>query len=257
MLVDAHVHLNDPQFEADLEAVVARARAAGVGAMIVAGYDLPSSKRAADLAAQFPEVWAVVGVSPHDARTWDENSRKSLIALASHPKVVGIGEIGLDYHYDRSPRPVQREVFRAQLEVALSLGLPVVIHEREAAEDTLALLREARARRGIMHCFSGSVETAQICWRLGLRISLAGPVTFKNAVRPREVAAAMPLEALLTETDAPYLAPHPHRGSRNEPARVGLVAQAVADARGMSLADLAAAVWRNAKETFDLGPPPP
>lgn len=252
-LVDTHAHLNDPAFADDLEEVLARARAAGVARLVVAGYDLPSSRRALAIAEKADWIWATVGVSPHEALAWEEESLAELAELAAHPKAAAIGEIGLDFYYDY-PRPAQREAFRRQLALAVELGKPVVIHDREAHAETLAILEEGGAGRvgGVMHCFSGSVETALAAWAMGFHISFAGPVTFKNAVRPREVAAALPLAAILTETDAPYLTPHPHRGQRNEPMRVSLVAAALAAARGMSQEELAAAVWENAARAFRL-----
>ncbi|MGQ9779594.1 MAG: TatD family hydrolase [Bacillota bacterium] len=251
-LIDVHVHLNDPAFAEDLPAVVARAEAAGVARMVVTGYDLPSSAAAVELAERYPSVWAAVGVSPHEAATWNEKTREELLALAGRRKVVAIGEIGLDYYYDHPDRAVQQEAFRAQLAMAVSLGLPVVVHAREAHADTLAILREAGIEKvgGVMHCFSGSLETARAAWEMGFTISFAGPITFKNAVRPREVARGLPLAALLCETDAPYLTPHPHRGERNEPARVRLNLETLAVLRGLPPADMAWIVWENAERIF-------
>ncbi|MCL6614843.1 MAG: YchF/TatD family DNA exonuclease, partial [Firmicutes bacterium] len=251
-LVDVHVHLNDPAFAEDLPAVVARAEEAGVARMVVAGYDLPSSARAVALAERFPSVWAAVGVSPHEAETWCEEVREDLLALARGEKVVAVGEIGLDYHYERAARAVQREVFRAQLEMAAFLGLPVVVHDREAHAETMAILREAGAERvgGVMHCFSGSPETARDAFAMGFGISFAGPITFKNAFRPREVARGLPLAALLCETDAPYLAPHPRRGERNEPALLGLNLAVLAEIHGLPPEDMAWIVWENAERIF-------
>lgn len=254
-LIDTHVHLNDEAFGADLGEAVARAEAAGVRRMVVAGFDLPSSVAATVIADRFRDVWATVGISPHEAKTWSPAAAAELRRLAGHPKVVGIGEIGLDYHYDFSPRAVQHEAFAAQVELAVSAGLPIVVHNREAHADTLAILKAGGAGRvgGVMHCFSGSLETARAAWAMGFRLSFAGPLTFKNAARPREIAGAVPAEALLTETDAPYLTPHPHRGRRNEPAFVALVAAALAEARGLPLAELAATVWENAERVFGFG----
>ncbi|MGE5598223.1 MAG: TatD family hydrolase [Bacteroidota bacterium] len=252
-LIDAHVHLNDEAYAADLEAVLDRARAAGVARLVVAGYDAPSSRAAVDLASSHEEVWAAVGVSPHAAASWNEETAREIAALARAAKVVAVGEIGLDYHYDFAPRGVQRAVFRAQLALAASCGRPVVVHNREAHADTLAILAEQKAGvRGVMHCFSGSLETALTAWQQGFRISFAGPLTFKNADRLRAIAARLPREALLVETDAPYLAPHPHRGRRNEPANVRLVLEALAAARGEAPEATAEAVWENAARTFDF-----
>ncbi|NLG84997.1 MAG: YchF/TatD family DNA exonuclease [Firmicutes bacterium] len=251
-LIDVHVHLNDPAFADDLPAVIARAEAAGVARMVVTGYDLPSSAAAVELAERYPSVWAAVGVSPHEAATWNEEARRQLRVLAGREKVVAIGEIGLDYHYDRPARSVQQEAFRAQLTLAVELGLPVVIHAREAHAEPLALLRETGAEKvgGGMHCFSGSLETARTAFAMGFGLSFAGPITFKNAVRPKEVARSLPMAALLTETDAPYLAPHPHRGERNEPALVRYNLEALAELHSLPPADMAWIVWENAERIF-------
>ncbi len=256
-LVDTHTHLNDEAFADDLEEVLDRAGEAGVGRLVVAGYDLPSSQAAVTIAERYPEVWATVGVSPHEAMAWSAASAERLAGLTGSGKVVAVGEIGLDYHYDLSPRETQRAVFCAQIELAVALDLPIVVHSREAHADTLAALRahDARAVGGVMHCFSGSLETALAAWSLGFHISFAGPLTFANAARLREVAGRVPRAALLTETDAPYLTPHPHRGRRNEPAMVALVAAALAEARGMQIEELTAVVWENAERVFGFTRP--
>ena len=253
-LVDSHVHLDDAAFTKDREQVVAFAQQLGVKWMLNPGADLPSSVQAVALADSYPCIYAAVGVHPHDAQGVPDNYLEQLADLARHSKVVAIGEIGLDYHYDYSPRAKQQEVFRQQLRLAIKLGKPIIVHEREAPADTLQILREEEVQKvgGVMHCFSGSRETAAQCLALGMYISFAGPVTFKNARRSLEVAAGIPLERLLVETDAPYLAPEPYRGKRNEPGHVLLVAQRIAQARGMGLAELGAAVTRNAETLWGL-----
>jgi len=253
--IDTHVHLNDPAFRDDLPEVLERAGRAGVARMVVAGYDLSSSITAVSLAGQYGGLWAAVGYSPHEARTWDDQGADRLAELAADRKVVAIGEIGLDYHYDFSPRQRQLEVFQHQIDLAVRLNLPVVIHSREAAEHTMDILRRSapRLRGGVMHCFSGSLETALTACNLGFLISFAGPLTYKNAERLRETAARLPENRLLSETDAPYLTPHPDRSQRrNEPAKVGLIVSALADAKGKSLEEMAAAIWANAERVFSF-----
>jgi TatD DNase family protein len=252
-LTDTHCHLDDERYETDRAAVVARARAAGVTRLVTVGYDLASSRRAVELAAALPGVYAVVGVHPHDAAGVPPDYLEELRQLARAPRVVAIGEIGLDFYRDLSPRPVQREVFVAQLYLARELGLPVVIHCREALGEVYAILRrEAVGLSGVMHCFSGSWEEAKRFLALGFYLSIAGPVTFAGARRPVEVARQVPLERLLLETDAPYLTPEPHRGKRNEPAYLVPTAQKVAAIRGICIEELAAATTANAARLFGL-----
>ncbi|MGE5530219.1 MAG: TatD family hydrolase [Patescibacteria group bacterium] len=256
-LIDTHVHLNDPAYAQDLDEVLGRARDAGVERMVVVGYDLPSSARAAALAERYPQIRAAVGISPHEAETWCDEAGDELARLARRAGVVALGEIGLDHHYVRDPagRARQTAAFAGQLDLACALGLPVVVHDREAHAEVLALLRArgASLAGGVMHCFTGSEETARAAWDLGLRVSFAGPLTFQNAARTRAVAAKLPPECLLVETDAPYLTPHPYRGRRNEPCHVALVAAALAEARGAPLAELAEGLWRNAELCFGFG----
>ncbi|WP_334110355.1 TatD family hydrolase [Thermodesulfitimonas autotrophica] len=252
-LTDTHCHLDDERYETDRAAVVARARAAGVTRLVTVGYDLASSRRTVELAAALPGVYAVVGVHPHDAAGVSPEYLEELRRLAREPCVVAIGEIGLDFYRDLSPRPAQREVFVAQLNLARELGLPVVIHCREALGEVYAILRrEAVGLSGVMHCFSGGWEEARRFLALGFYLSVAGPVTFAGARRPVEVVRQMPIERLLLETDAPYLAPVPHRGKRNEPAYLVHTAQKVAEIRGISLEELAAATTANAARLFGL-----
>lgn len=257
-VIDTHAHLHAAQFDADREAVIRRMRAAGVVGVVTIGTDMPASRAAIDLAGQHPDIWATVGVDPHEAATFGDATVDELRALAQSSQVVAIGEIGLDYYWDKAPRQVQARVFQRQLELARELGLPVVIHNREAHADTLAMLREWaaehpwRGRRplGVLHCFSGDVEMALEAVTLGFMISLAGPVTFKNAKKPVAVAQAVSLNALVIETDAPYLAPHPHRGQRNEPAYLLLTARRIAEIKGISLEMLARATSDNAQALF-------
>lgn len=235
MLTDSHCHLDDKRFEGDLEEVLARAEAAGVTRMLTIGTGdgPPGIDCAVRIAERYPQVLASIGVHPHDAAKVTPQTFDHLRALARHPKVVAFGEIGLDYHYDFSPRELQREVFTEQLKLARELELPIVIHTRDAWDDTLAVLkRNPLNAGGIMHCFSGNALQAEQALALGLHLSFGGVVTFKTAEPMREAARVTPDDRLLIETDAPYLAPIPYRGKRNEPAFMTETAKRLADVRG-------------------------
>jgi len=255
-LVDSHCHLDQPQFDVDRAAVIARAVENGVTLILNPGIDAPSSRAAVALARQHECIYAAVGVHPHDAKTLDAAGLEELKTLARFPKVVAIGEIGLDYYRDLSPRDVQRRAFQAQLELAAELGLPVIVHDRDAHTDVLAMLNDWRSRlngkTGVLHSFSGDVALSEQAVALGFYIGISGPVTYKNADQMREVARAVPIRQLLIETDAPYLTPQPYRGKRNEPANVLFVAQAVAAARGLTLEEVAAQTSANAAALFGL-----
>jgi TatD DNase family protein len=252
-LFDTHCHLNDPAYQADLAAVLKRARAAGVVRMLVVGYDLPSSQKALALAEAEDGIYAAVGIHPHDAAGVTTADLVRLEEMLAHPKAVALGEIGLDYHYENSPRREQQEVFRAQLALAQKVGKPVVIHGREAHADLVAALKaEGDRYQGVMHCYSGSKEAAREYLDLNLYISVAGPVTFKNARKLLEVVPMLPPERLLLETDAPYLTPHPWRGRRNEPACLVAVAERVAQLRGMTTEAVADLTWENGAACFGL-----
>jgi len=256
-LVDTHCHLDAPQFaDAPTADLLARAAQAGVGRVVTIGTDLATSEAALDLARAHDGLWATVGIDPNDAAGVDEAALRRLEALAAAPEVVAIGEIGLDYHWLRSGREVQLAAFRAQLDLAAALGLPVVVHDRDAHADTTDVLlgwaagRPAGRPRGVMHCFSGDLAMARALVAAGFLVSLAGVVTFPSAAATREVAAGLPAGALVLETDAPWLAPHPRRGERNEPANVRLVAERVALLRGEPLAAVAAQTSANAVRLF-------
>ncbi|NMB20889.1 MAG: TatD family hydrolase [Firmicutes bacterium] len=251
-MIDSHAHLNDPAFADDLDEVVARAEAAGVKTIINVGYDLTSSRRAIALSERYPTLWAVVGLHPHDAKFWTEELWDTIIELASHPKVLAIGEAGLDYHYDNSPRDVQRAVFREQLALGRQLNMPVVIHSREAAKDTLEILGEYPDVPCLLHCYSGSLESARSYQQMGHYFSFGGPITFNNAHKLRDVVAGIPLERILLETDCPYLTPHPYRGKRNEPAHLPLVAQKLAEVHGCTLEDVVRQTEENTRAFFRL-----
>ena len=251
ILIDTHAHLHLEQFAADRGAVFERATAAGVGRIIEIGFDLVSSRAAVALAAAHAQVYAVVGIQPHYAQEADDAWLAEIRQLAAAPKVVAIGEIGLDYYWDKAPHADQERLFRTQLALARELALPVVIHSREAQADTLRILdAAARGQPGVMHSFSGDLAYAQACMEIGFMLSFSGPVTFSKATALHEVVRQVPLDRILTETDSPFLAPHPHRGKRSEPRYVKLVVEQIAALRDTPLDTLAAAVWANAERVF-------
>jgi TatD DNase family protein len=264
-LTDTHCHLNLNIFQEDLVQYLDRAWEAGIDRILVPGIDVETSRVAVALADRHPQLYAAVGVHPGDASAWNDGSAAALRELAQHPKVVAIGEIGLDYYRDRSPRPMQREVFRAQLDLAGELELPVVIHNRESIDDLWADLsswREELARAnlplanrpGVLHSFDGTISTALNAVEQGFFIGISGPVTFKNARERQEVAAGLPLNHLFIETDAPYLTPHPHRGQwPNEPAFVKFVACKIAELRQQPVEEVARITWENAIHLFVWG----
>lgn len=254
MLFDTHAHLNAEEYKDDLEEVLARAQEAGVANMVVVGFDRPTIERAMELVERYDFLYASVGWHPVDAIDMTEEDLVWIERLTSHPKVVALGEMGLDYHWDKSPKDIQKEVFRKQIRLARKVKLPIIIHNREATADILEILKEEKAEEvgGIMHCFSGSPEVARECVNMNFYISLGGPVTFKNAKKPKEVAAEVPLEKLLIETDCPYLTPHPFRGKRNEPGYVKLVAEQIAEIKGLSYEEVAETTTKNAKKFFGI-----
>jgi TatD DNase family protein len=248
-LFDTHAHLHFPDFADDLADVLARARAAGVRRTLTVGTDPETSRAAIALAAREPDVWASVGIHPHDAGAADDETLREIERLVAAPRVVAVGEIGLDFFRDLSPRPAQERAFRAQLEIARRARRPVLVHCRDAHAETLAILEEHRVGElgGIMHCFSGDVEVARRCLDAGLLVSLAGPVTYPRARALPDVARYVPADRLVVETDCPYLPPQPFRGQRNEPAHVAVTAARVAELRGEPLAELAARCSQNAR----------
>ncbi len=253
MLVDSHAHLEMPRFADDLEAVLRRACDAGISHIINIGSDEQSSAKSVELATQHELIYAAVGIHPHEARLVSPDTYNHLRKLAANPKVVALGEMGLDYHYMHSPAAIQQEVFKQQLQLANELELPVVIHQREAEADALKILKEhPPACGGVMHCFSGDEAMLRQCLSLGLYISAAGPITFKKAQGLRQLIARTPAEKLLLETDAPYLAPVPHRGKRNEPAYVKYTAQVVAELKGLSLEDIGRITSLNVRNLFGI-----
>jgi len=252
--VDTHCHLDMDAFADDREEVVARAEEAGVTYIINAGSDRAGNIAGLALSARFRQVYAAVGIHPHDAKTLDDALYKELTEWAQAPKVVSIGEIGLDYHYLHSPKGVQIDAFRKQITLAKGLNLPIIVHSREAKKDTMRILKEEMTNAtGVLHCFSGDQEMAKDAMEMGFYISIAGPATFKNAKKLREIIEFIPDEFLLLETDAPYLSPVPMRGKRNEPSFIQHTAKAVAEIRGISLTDLARITTLNALKLFKIG----
>lgn len=255
MLIDTHAHLSYKQFARDRAEVIQRARDAGVGRIISVGFDLESSRWSLEFARRHPGVNAAVGVHPHDAAAVDEAAWSELERMARDPSAVAVGETGLDYYRDLSPRPAQQGAFRRHIALARAVARPLIVHDRDAHEDVIRILTEEGAREVgvVMHCFSGDWELAHRCLELGFYISLAGPVTFHNSRQSQEVARRVPLDMLLLETDCPYLAPEPFRGKRNEPAFVRIVAERVAELRGIDPETLAEATTANAARLFGLG----
>ncbi len=254
MLFDSHSHIDDSRFDGDRAKVIERAKARGLSYILNPGCDLKTSKAALDLARRYDMVYAAVGMHPHEAKHCDQMTLDIFADMAKDKKVVAIGEIGLDFHYDHSPRDVQRMVFVEQIRLAQTLNLPIIIHSREADGEVFDTLRleEAFATGVLMHCYSGSAELAKQYVKLGAYISIAGPVTFKNARKLAEVVETVPLERLMIETDAPYLTPVPFRGKRNEPSYVHYTCQRVADIKGISYQQVAAATCQNAQRFFGI-----
>jgi TatD DNase family protein len=259
MFIDSHCHIDGPEYDADREEVIARAHAAGVTTMLNVGTGDPHSgafERAVALAEKHEEIYCAIGVHPHDAKLFDNAAQQRLMDLANQcARVIAWGEIGLDYHYDHSPRDVQREVFRRQLLIARELQLPVVIHSRDADDDTIEILRGRSTNRnhtGVLHCFGGTLKMAEQAIDLGFYVSFAGNLTFKKADDLRAIAQAIPLDRLLIETDCPYLTPVPFRGKRNEPARVVETARLLAELKGLKIADIARITTENFGKLFAI-----
>lgn len=253
-LIDSHAHLMDKEFNRDMDAVLDRCREENVVAVINVGYNLPFARKAVALAAAYSSLYAVVGIHPHDAAAVPENYFEELKKLAQKPKVVALGEMGLDFYRNLSPPKIQEKIFREQLILARELSLPVVVHDRDAHKQVLKILEEERAAEFgcLLHCFSGDLEMARQCVKKGYYLSLAGPVTFKKAAALKEVALKCPRDFLLLETDSPYLAPHPRRGKRNEPSYVTYVCREVANLRGETYEEVARFTFENTCRFFRL-----
>jgi len=253
-IIDTHAHLDLPQFKSDFDAVLERAQAVGVKYIISIGIDIESSQRAVALAQEYPQIFAAVGVHPHDAKNIVEQNWLVLEELLVKPKVVALGEIGLDFYKDYSPHDIQEKVFRRQLEIAFKCSKPIVIHCREAHEKCLDILKGYnRSIIGVAHCFSGSSEVAEEYLALGLKLSFAGPITFPKATQLREVVRGIRLEDLMLETDCPFLTPQPKRGQRNEPAYLMYCVAELARIYGCSQEEIAAMTTANAQQLFGLG----
>lgn len=251
--IDTHCHIEMKEFDPDREEVIKRAREAGLEALITIGSDLEGTLKGVRLAESHDFIYCSVGIHPHEAKDVTDQTYSLLKELVQKKKVIAVGETGLDYHYDHSPRELQRAVFRKQLELADETGLPVIIHSRQADADTLKIVRESGISQGVFHCFSGDADMAEQVMAMGFYISIAGPVTFKKALGLQEVARMISDDYLLIETDAPYLAPEPFRGRRNEPAYMLNTAKKIADLRGISLQDLARITTLNARRLFNIG----
>ena len=248
MLVDSHCHLDFPELAADADGVVARARAAGIGTMVTIGTELARFPGVLAVAERFDNIWCSVGTHPHESAKERITDPAPLLAHTNHPKVVAIGETGLDYYYEHSPRPPQIDSFRAHIAAARQASLPVIVHTRDADDDTIAVLEDEMGKgafTGLIHCFTGTQRLADAALRLGLFISVSGIATFKNSTALRAVIANVPMERLLVETDAPFLAPVPHRGKTNEPAFVVHTATMLAELKGVSAENLATATTDN------------
>lgn len=254
--VDTHCHIDFDRFDSDREAVLAQAAQAGVKRIINPGINVQNSRQVVQLAQRHPNIFAGVGIHPNDAGDVAEDALIQLAELAKDPKVVAVGEIGLDYYWDRAPKAEQRRVFEQQLSLAKTLDLPVIVHQREAGPDTMAILRQwavdGTHPGGTLHAFSGDAAMVEEAASLGLHMSVGGPVTFKNAKGYPDVVRRIPLDRLLMETDAPFLSPHPYRGKRNEPARVALIAQTLADIFNVDIESLAKQTTANAETLFRL-----
>lgn len=255
MLIDSHAHLQDDELKDDISNIILRAENAGVEKIICVGYDLPSSRDALAIARKHKQVYAVVGVHPHDAQTLDKDVLEDLYEMARDSQVLAIGEIGLDFYRDLSPREQQKKAFVEQIKLAQELGKPIVIHDRDAHQEVMDIIKKEKAGQaygGVMHCYSGHLPMAIELIKQGFYISFAGPLTFKNNKKAHEVAARVPLDRVLVETDCPYLAPEPFRGKRNEPQYVKYTAQKLAEIRGKSYAEVAYLTNRNTRKVFHI-----
>ena len=258
ILVDSHAHIDASDYDGDRRKILERALSKGVGTIIAVGSDLDSSRKTVDIANSFEGVFAAVGVHPHDVKSVANKSAGHIKVLADNAKVVAIGEIGLDYHYDHSPRKLQKHWFREQIRMAVKIGKPVIVHCRDAGEDVFSILEEERVWRvgGVVHCFTGDAELARKFLGLDLHLGVAGPITFENSDELRSVFADVPIERILVETDSPYLTPPPNRGKRNEPAYTVQVAEKLAEIKGLTLEDVARATSVNVRRLFKIGPCP-
>lgn len=261
LIVDTHCHIDLDSFDADRVEVIQRALDGGLTKLLIPGIDIQSSYAALKLADDYPEIYLAVGVHPNSSLAWNEHSKRELLSLSRHPKVVAIGEIGLDYHWDFSPKQTQHRVFLEQLEIASEVNLPVIIHNRAATSDILGHLFSWQSglaasnaalalRPGVLHSFSADLSSAKKIIEANFKIGITGPVTFKKAINLQEIATVIPLSSVLVETDSPYLTPDPFRGKRNEPAFVKYVVEKIADLRNLPISEVATAVGSNAARLF-------
>ena len=253
MLFDTHAHYYSSAFDEDRDQVLSSLPGEGVGLVLCPGTDLWSSRRCIEMAEQYPYLYAAAGVHPEDALDLPADWLQQVVAMAAHPKVKAIGEIGLDYYWKEVPHDLQKEVFRAQMALAEKLNLPVIVHDRAAHADSLAIVKEFPGVRGVFHCYSGSVEDAKTLIKLGWHLSFTGTITFKNARKAPEVIAAVPMERIMVETDAPYMAPTPFRGRRNDPGYLYRMAEQLAGIRGLSLEEIHHAAMENGKRLYGIG----
>ncbi|HHV83960.1 MULTISPECIES: TatD family hydrolase [Tepidanaerobacter] len=249
MFVDIHAHLDDEAFDTDRQEMIKKIEEAGI-IVVNAGSDMASSRFSVKLAEEFDFIYACVGIHPHEAKKVEKDYLTELEELAKSPKVIAIGEIGLDYYYGSSEKDAQQKVFREQIELAKSLNLPVVVHDRDAHKDTADILKNIKPERGLMHCYSGSLEMAQEFIEMNFYFSFGGVITFKNAKRPKEVAAKLPSDRILLETDCPYMSPEPYRGKRNDPTRIPIIAAQMAALRGVMLEEIERITYSNFNRLF-------
>ncbi len=252
MFIDTHAHLQMPEFDADRDEALARAKVARIDLMVTVGYHLEASRKAVEAAQRYPQIYASIGVHPHDAKHYDDATEEDLRNLAGHQKVVAIGEAGLDFYRDRSPRGAQAEAFRRQIRLAKERDLPLIVHDREAHQETMRILEEEQAEAVVLHCFSGDLALAEEAWARSYYTSIAGPVTYPKNEALREVVRKARLECLVLETDCPYLPPQAFRGKRNEPAHLLHTAHEVARLLGMPLDELGHLTTENARRLFHL-----
>lgn len=254
MFIDTHAHLQDKDFLDDLDSVIKRAEEAGVEKIVCVGYSYKTSIQAVEIANKYPNIYAVVGVHPHDAKSYNKDVMEGLYRLAKEPKVVAIGETGLDFYRDLSPRDTQRKVFLEQIKIAQELYMPIVIHDRDAHQEVLNIIKREKAGKneGIMHCYSGNLPLAIELMKEGFYISFAGPLSFKNAIKSHETAIKISLDRILIETDCPYLSPEPYRGKRNEPAYITYIAEKLAELRGKSIEEIGYKTSLNAKKVYRI-----
>jgi len=251
-LIDTHAHLDFEDFQENFDALLENIKSVGVEKVIIPGVRIKDLDKIIGLIEKYDNLYGAVAIHPSEAKEWDENSYTVLKEYAQNPKIVAIGETGLDYYWDKSFVDLQKHVFKDHIRLAKELNKPLIIHDRDAHADTLQILQEAQVNNGVMHCFSGSVEFAKECIKAGLYIAIGGPVTFKNAHKPKEVATGIPLDKLLLETDSPFLTPHPFRGKQNDPSKIILAAEEIAKLRGLTIEEIALATTQNAVDLFNI-----